>query len=82
MAARVASEAKAKTLIMTHFSPRYGKDGAVSLEDLLAEAQAIFPNTLLARDRWTYPVPRRMPAEPSEFSAARENPLPSLAKIS
>jgi ribonuclease Z len=61
MAARVAAEAKAQTLILTHFSPRYTSDGPITLEDLLAEARAIFPNTLLARDRMTYEIPRRSP---------------------
>lgn len=61
MAARVAAEAKAQALILTHFSPRYGKEGPITLEDLRAEAQAIFPNTLLAKDRLTYEIPRRAP---------------------
>ncbi|MEN9220368.1 MAG: ribonuclease Z [Thermostichales cyanobacterium SZTDM-1c_bins_54] len=59
MAAEVAARAKTQTLILTHFSPRYGKDGHLTLEDLQAEAQQIFPNTLLATDRFTYAIPRR-----------------------
>jgi ribonuclease Z len=59
MAATVAKEANARTLMLTHFSPRYGADGPITLEDLQAEAQAIFPNTLVARDRLSYAIPRR-----------------------
>ncbi len=58
MAAQVAFLAGARQLIMTHFSPRYGPANPPSLEDLLAEAQAIFPNTLLARDFLSYEIPR------------------------
>ncbi len=61
MAAHVAQQAQAQALILTHFSPRYGRDSAITLEDLLNEAQAIFPHTLLAKDRHTYAVPRRAP---------------------
>ncbi len=75
MAARVALEAKAQTLILTHFSPRYGKEGPISLEDLQAEAQAIFPNTLLAKDRHTFEVPRR-PSFIESHSASDQNLAP------
>ncbi|MDX2273099.1 MAG: ribonuclease Z [Cyanobacteriota bacterium] len=64
MAAQVAAEAKAQTLILTHFSPRYHKEAAITLEDLQAEAQTLFPHTLIAQDRLTYPVPRRLPPQP------------------
>lgn len=57
MAARVAREAGAITLILTHFSARYESDGAARLAQLLAQAQAIFPNTLLAEDFWSYDIP-------------------------
>lgn len=59
MAAQVALAAGVKELIMTHFSPRYAPGNPIRLEDLLAEAQAIFPNTRLAYDFLTYEVPRR-----------------------
>jgi ribonuclease Z len=59
MAAQVALAAKVKTLIMTHFSPRYAPGNALRIEDLLTEAQAIFPNTYLAYDFLSYEIPRR-----------------------
>ncbi len=60
MAAQVALAAQVKQLIMTHFSPRYAPGNALQLDDLLNEARAIFPNTILARDFMTYEVPRRL----------------------
>ena len=74
MAARVAAAAKARALILTHFSPRYSKEAPITLEDLQAEAQAIFPNTLLAKDRFTYEIPRRAP-EPLRGSEKGLAPL-------
>ena len=50
MAAQVASEASARQLVLTHLSPRYVPGQGISPEDILKEAKAIFPNTLLARD--------------------------------
>jgi ribonuclease Z len=44
-AARVAREANASRLILTHFSPRYG-----DVAPLVDEARAIFPNTEAAYD--------------------------------
>lgn len=55
-AARAARDAGVETLILTHFSPRYESDSESRLGELLAEAQAIFPNTRLARDFWSYDV--------------------------
>ena len=55
-AAQVARDAQVGTLILTHISARYESDSGSRLEELLAEAQAIFPNTLLARDFWGYQV--------------------------
>jgi ribonuclease Z len=63
MAAQTALAADVKTLIMTHFSPRYAPGNAIEIKDLLTEAQAIFPNTKLASDFWTYDVPRRIAPE-------------------
>lgn len=54
-AAWIASEAHARRLVLTHFSQRYGDvDGA-----FLAEASAIFPDVVIARDLLTVPVPSR-----------------------
>lgn len=63
MAAQVALAAGVKQLIMTHFSPRYAPGNSITLNNLLEEAQAIFPNTLMARDFFTYEVPRRREVE-------------------
>lgn len=63
MAAQVALAAGVKQLIMTHFSPRYAPGNALQLNDLLQEAQAIFPNTYLAHDFFTHEVPRRREAK-------------------
>jgi ribonuclease Z len=59
MAARVALEAGVKQLLITHFSPRYAPGNAVEPEELLREARATFPNTLMARDFFTYEIPRK-----------------------
>ena len=55
-AAEAARAAGVGTLILTHISPRYESDSESREGELLAEAQAIFPNTLLARDFWSYEV--------------------------
>ena len=59
MAALAARDAGAAALILTHFSPRYESVTGSRLPELLLEAQALFPNTYLAQDFWTYDVPRR-----------------------
>ncbi|NET10530.1 MAG: ribonuclease Z [Symploca sp. SIO2B6] len=59
MAAQVALSAGVQQLIMTHFSPRYAPGNPKQLDDLLAEAQAIFSNTIMARDFLTHKVIRR-----------------------
>ena len=46
-------------LIMTHFSPRYTPGNDIELKDLLKEARAIFPNTIMAHDFMVYDIPRR-----------------------
>ncbi|MBD2019801.1 ribonuclease Z [Leptolyngbya sp. FACHB-36] len=63
MAAQTALAAQAKRLIMTHFSPRYAPGNATNVQDLLAEARSIFPNTDLASDFWAYEIPRRQSTE-------------------
>jgi ribonuclease Z len=50
MAAQTALAAGVKQLALTHFSPRYVPGNAVTPDDLLAEARAIFPDTVMARD--------------------------------
>jgi ribonuclease Z len=52
-AARVALEAGARRLVLTHISSRYSRDAA----ELLAEARAVFPETVIARDGMTVDVP-------------------------
>jgi ribonuclease Z len=58
-AAAVARDAGVTTLILTHLSPRYENDDGAGLGELFAEARAVFPNTLIARDLWDYAVARR-----------------------
>lgn len=59
MAAQVALAAQVNQLIMTHFSPRYAPGNDLQLSDLLAEAQAIFPQTIMANDFMIYEIPRQ-----------------------
>ena len=58
MAAQVALSAQVKQLIMTHFSPRYAPGNVLQLSDLLSEAKAIFPNTMMAKDFLTVDITR------------------------
>lgn len=37
-------------LVLTHLSPRYAPGNSLTPDDLLEEARAIFPNTVLAKD--------------------------------
>ncbi len=50
MAAQTAVEAGVGQLVLTHISPRYAPGNQSSPNDLLKEAQTIFPNTILAKD--------------------------------
>jgi len=59
MAAQVALAGQVQQLIMTHFSPRYAPGNDLQLSDLLAEAQAIFPQTIMASDFMIYEIPRQ-----------------------
>lgn len=53
-AATVARDAGARFLVLTHFSQRY-----VDVEPFVAEAKAIFPDVVAARDGDVIPVPKR-----------------------
>lgn len=53
-AAITARQADASRLILTHISPRYD----AYEERLLDEARKIFSQTMIARDLWSYPIPR------------------------
>jgi len=57
MAAQVALAAGVKQLILTHFSPRYAPGNTLTLDNLLAEARSIFPETILAHDFMSYDIP-------------------------
>jgi ribonuclease Z len=52
-AARVALEAGVRRLVLTHISSRYNRDAS----ELLAEAKAVFPETVIARDGMIVDVP-------------------------
>jgi ribonuclease Z len=52
-AARIALDAGVRRLVLTHISPRYSRDAP----ELLAEARAVFPETIIARDGLTVDVP-------------------------
>ncbi|MCQ2595246.1 MAG: ribonuclease Z [Treponemataceae bacterium] len=53
-AAIIARDAKVKQMAMLHYSPRYTDK---ELKPLLDEAQAIFPNTVLSKDRMVFDIP-------------------------
>lgn len=55
MGAELARQAGVGRLILTHISRRYRE------KDVLAEAQAVFPNTVVARDFDTYQIKRDNP---------------------
>ena len=52
-AARVAAEAGVRRLVLTHISSRYNRDTS----ELLAEAKAVFPETIIARDGMQLDIP-------------------------
>jgi len=52
-AAHIALAAKVKKLALIHYSPRYNE---YNLKQLLKEAGAIFPATVLSRDRMVFPI--------------------------
>jgi ribonuclease Z len=59
-AARIAGEAGARRLVLTHYSQRHPDE--VEFE---REASAVFPASVAARDLSRFPVPRR-PADPEQ----------------
>ncbi|HWS88598.1 MAG TPA: ribonuclease Z [Pyrinomonadaceae bacterium] len=59
MAGRVAREAGARRLVITHISPRYFPGNETGPEELLKEAQAVFPGAELAHDFLSVDVERR-----------------------
>jgi ribonuclease Z len=53
-AAHIALQAGGiKKMALIHYSPRYTEH---NLKQLLKEAQAIFPDTVLSRDRAVFPI--------------------------
>jgi ribonuclease Z len=58
-AAQAAVDAGVRTLILTHFSPRYDAADNQRMPQLLDEAKLVFADTLLAEDLWTYSVTRK-----------------------
>jgi ribonuclease Z len=58
-AATIARDAGARRLVLTHFSQRYADTGP-----LLAEARAVFPDTVAVRDLDRVPLPPRRSGEP------------------
>jgi ribonuclease Z len=57
-AARVAAEAGARRLVLTHVSPRYAPGNPVELRALLEQARAVFPRTVIAEDFMSFEVER------------------------
>jgi ribonuclease Z len=55
-AARIALAAGVRKLALIHYSPRYTD---YDLKQLLKEAQSIFPDTVLTRDRMIFPIEYR-----------------------
>jgi ribonuclease Z len=61
-AAEVARRSGVARLVITHFSARYQQSSGETVDDLLAEARAVFPSTDAAHDLMTFTIPRRSPA--------------------
>jgi ribonuclease Z len=56
-AANVAYEAEVQQLILTHISSRYQTEE--DYKELLEEARSVFPAVALAKDFWSYKIPRK-----------------------
>ena len=52
-AAHIALAAKVRKLALIHYSPRYTE---YELKQLIKEAEAVFPSTVLTRDRMVFPI--------------------------
>jgi ribonuclease Z len=52
-AAHVALSAKVKKLALIHYSPRYTE---YELKQIIKEAEAVFPSSVLSRDRMVFPI--------------------------
>jgi ribonuclease Z len=52
-AAHIAKAARVKKLALIHYSPRYTE---FELKQVIKEAEAVFPNTVLSRDRMVFPI--------------------------
>jgi len=52
-AAYIARAAMVKKMALIHYSPRYTEH---ELKQVLKEAEAVFPNTVLSRDRMVFPI--------------------------
>lgn len=57
-AAQVAARAAVQQLVLTHFSPRYAPGNPFGTDELLRQARAVFPQTMLAHDFMTLELPR------------------------
>src|SRR5258706_14659110 len=66
--ARLALEANVKTLILTHISRRSRE------RDVIAEAQAIFPNTYVARDFDAFSITKDKPVQKLDLDRRTFNP--------
>lgn len=53
-AAQIAKDANVKKMALIHYSPRYND---YELKDLLTQAQCVFPETVLSKDRMTFEIP-------------------------
>jgi ribonuclease Z len=67
-AARLAQEANVRTLILTHISRRSRE------RDVLAEAQAIFPNSYVARDFDIFSIAKDRPVEKLRLDRSSKPP--------
>lgn len=57
-AARVARLAGVRQLVLTHISPRYAPGNLFTPDDLLRQACAVFPQTIIAHDFMNIEIPR------------------------